>query len=47
MGNNKTILGATKEVGINYNTILDEGDKYVENGNNVLTDGGTHSLCSY
>lgn len=47
MRNNKTILGATKEVGINYNTILDEGDKYVENGNNVLTDGGTHGLCSY
>ena len=47
MNSTKTILGTTKQLGINYISTVEDIDKYSTNGNNVLTDSSTHALCSY
>ena len=47
MNNTKTILGTTKQLGINYISTVEEIEKYAVNGNSVITDSRTHNLCSY
>ena len=47
MNNTKTIIGTTKQLGINYINTVEETDKYTTNGNNILTDASEHALCSY
>lgn len=47
MNNEKTILGSTEKLGINYTYIEDEQDRYLPIGANVIGDTERHALCSY
>ena len=45
--NVKTIIGTTKQLGINYINVINEENKYQKLGTNVITDSNQHGLCSY
>ena len=47
MSKDKTILGATKKLGINYITVAEGDQKYAPIGTNVITTGAEWGLCSY
>ena len=46
MNNTKTILGTTKQLGINYISTVEDIEKYALNGDSITT-GGNFDLCSY
>ena len=46
MNNTKTILGTTKQLGINYISTVEDIEKYALNGDSITT-GGNFNLCSY
>ena len=46
MNNTKTILGTTKQLGINYISTIEDIEKYALNGDSITT-GGNFDLCSY
>lgn len=47
MTKDKTILGTTKQLGINYINTLEADEGYAANGNSTVTDSNIHELCSY
>ena len=47
MTRDKTILGTTKKLGINYVTVAEGDQMYAPVGTNVITNTGTFELCSY
>ena len=47
MNKDKTILGTTKKLGVNYVTVAEGDQKYTPIGNNVIDETGTFNLCSY
>ena len=47
MSKDKTILGTTKRLGINYITIAEGDEKYAPIGTNVINNDTVFNLCSY
>lgn len=47
MSNEKTILGSTEKLGINYTYVENEQDRYLPIGANVIGDTEIHGFCSY
>ena len=47
MSRDKTILGTTKKLGINYVTVAEGDQMYTPIGSNIISSSGSWDLCSY
>ena len=47
MSNEKTIVGNTRKLGINYVPTIEDEDIYEVTGNNCITENNSFELCSY
>ena len=47
MSNEKTILGTTKKLGLNYVNVTETIEKYTPIGQNIIENDDKYELCSY